>query len=556
MKSLALLRRNSILIATTFTVLLIVLTSLATVYVKYKAGELRETKATYELISEKTGSTLHFITQMDKALRGFLLVPDDKFLAPYVVTEYIQVNFDDLEALLKAQDFPYMDKFLKAKLALADFHTLTDKMIALRRQGDEEAALKIYSTDPGSPAWTVCAALVNEVDSFEKPIYQRVEAEYEASLQLAALMQLILFITGAPTLLFVIHRIRQTTRRRQQLFHELQTSQRQYLFASQDAQDQSDEKSIINRLIQSLEQAAAFIKQIAQGNYAVQWEGLDEANQEDNQNNLAGALIRMREQMKIVKQENQQRLWTTEGLSKVAEITRIHQQEVQELADRLLSYLVNYTEANQGSLFFLQEDVLGEVSLSLSACFAYDKKKHAEKTVKPGQGLVGQTFLEKKTLHLKRVPSDYVQITSGLGEATPTALLVVPLTFNEQVLGILEIASFNQFAAHQIKFLETVGEVIASAVATVRMNAQTKQLLTQSQEGTESLRAQEEEMRQNMEELQATQEEMQRKAQEYEAVIQEQEIKIQHWNNNLRIQRRSKYTATIASRQVKKESSD
>ncbi len=291
----------------------------------------------------------------------------------------------------------------------------------------------------------------------------------------------------------------------------------------------SNEKSIINRLIQSLEQAAAFIKQIAQGNYAVQWEGLDEANQEDNQNNLAGALIRMREQMKIVKQENQQRLWTTEGLSKVAEITRTHQQEVQELADRLLSYLVNYTEANQGSLFFLQEDVLGEVSLSLSACFAYDKKKHAEKTVKPGQGLVGQTFLEKKTLHLKRVPSDYVQITSGLGEATPTALLVVPLTFNEQVLGILEIASFNQFAAHQIKFLETVGEVIASAVATVRMNAQTKQLLTQSQEGTESLRAQEEEMRQNMEELQATQEEMQRKAQEYEAVIQEQEETIKRF---------------------------
>lgn len=129
-------------------------------------------------------------------------------------------------------------------------------------------------------------------------------------------------------------------------------------------------------------------------------------------------------------------------------------------------------------------------------------------------------------MHLTRIPDQYVSITSGLGEATPSALLIVPLTVNEQVMGILEIATFNSFQPHQIAFLENVGKIIASAVATVRMNARTKVLLEHSQEGTETLRSQEEEMRQNMEELQATQEEMQRKAQEYEAVIEEQQTKI------------------------------
>ena len=345
-------------------------------------------------------------------------------------------------------------------------------------------------------------------------------------LDTASLMQIILLIVGVPTLVFVIYQIKKSERLRNQLFVDLSESQRAYLFNDKTKHGLQNPKSIIDHLIRDLEKAAGFIKKVSQGDYSVTWEGINDDNREANQENLAGALMHMREQMKEMKQEDQQRLWSTEGLSRVAEITRKHQEDVQLLADSLLSYLVTYTEANQGSLFFLQEDDMGDSHLALAACYAYDKKKYAEKTVKIGQGLVGQTYQERKTLHLTKIPDQYVSITSGLGEATPTALLLVPLIFNEQAMGILEIASFSAFKSHQIAFLESVGEIIASAIATVRMNAQTKLLLEQSQEGTETLRAQEEEMRQNMEELQATQEEMQRKAQEYEAVIEEQQAKI------------------------------
>ncbi|MGB3777631.1 MAG: GAF domain-containing protein [Tunicatimonas sp.] len=524
------IRKNSIFVAIALTIFLISFSSLLTFLGKSEAVSFNRTKEQIERTKDKISNMFLYMGEMDKGIRGYLITPDEKFKTPYKGAGLsFPANADTLRALLEEQRFPHMDEFVKSDQALSGYYDLLQNILDLQEQGNTEAALAIYNEDPGLKVWEIWFEFSTKALAFEQARYEEAKLRYESLLKLASTMQLLLLFVGIPTLLFVIYRLRRSTRQRTQIFADLLQSQRQYLFAHQEEVAQADEKTVINRLIQSLEQAAAFIKQIAQGNYAVDWQGLNQDNQADNQNNLAGALIRMREQMKIVKQENQQRLWTTEGLSKVAEITRTHQKDVEELADRLLSYLVNYTEANQGSLFFLQDDLLGEVSLSLSACYAYDKKKHAEKTVKPGQGLVGQTFLEKKTLHLKRVPSDYVQITSGLGEATPTALLVVPLTFNEQVLGILEIASFNQFAAHQIKFLETVGEVIASAVATVRMNAQTKQLLTQSQEDTEALRAQEEEMRQNMEELQATQEEMQRKAQEYETVIAQQKETIERF---------------------------
>ena len=523
MKIRLFIQKNSIFVAIGLTICLISLSSLLTFLGKYEVLSFNETKEQIERTNQKINNMFLYMGEMDKGARGFMITPDEKFLIPFnsAVSKF-PANADTVRALLEEHHFPSMNSFVKADRALSEYYDLLQNVINLKRQGNTEAALAIYNEDPGYPVWQVWNDFATEALAFEQARYDKAKARYESLLGFASAMQVLLMLVGIPTLTFVIYRIKKSGKLRQQLFHDLAENQRAYLFANDNQQARQDEQGVISNLIENLQKAAAFIKQIAQGNYTVHWQGLSEDNQADNQHNLAGALLQMREQMKAVKQEDQQRLWTTEGLSKVAEITRTHQQEVQELADRLLSYLVNYLEANQGSLFFLQEDILGEQCLTLAACYAYDKKKHTEKTVKIGQGLVGQTFLEKKTLHLTQLPPDYVQITSGLGEATPTALLVVPLTFNGQVLGILEAASFQPFAAHQITFLETVGEVIASAVATVRMNAQTQQLLTQSQEGTEALRAQEEEMRQNMEELQATQEEMQRKAQEYEAVIEEQ----------------------------------
>ena len=528
MKLRTFIRESGISIAIVVTVLLVGSSASLSFYVQHQSKQ-------FDSVKEKTGQVIGmidsiflFMNDMDKSVRGFLVAPDDRFLATHhAAGQQSRETFEALYAFLKAQQFPGAEKTLMAGTLMDGYYGTLNEIIALKKQGDEAGMIALYHQDKGTDVWNNYRDFTNEVRTFEQAIYDEAEEKYQFYLKAATITQALLIIMGVPTLLFVLYQLRKSNKARNLLFDQLEDSQRKYLFNDKFHHKHQDEKAIISGLIENLGRASHFIRQISQGDYSVTWEGITDDNQQANQENLAGALTHMRGQMKQMKQADQQRLWSTEGLSKVAEITRKYQDDAQLLADSLLSYLVSYTESNQGSLFFLQEDKTGGSHLALAACYAYDKKKHAEKTVKIGQGLAGQTYQERKTMHLTKIPDQYVAITSGLGEATPNALLIVPLIFNEQAMGVLEVATFNTFQAHKIAFLENVGEIIASAVATVRMNERTKALLEQSQEGTEMLRAQEEEMRQNMEEIQATQEEMERKAKEYEAIIEEQQAKIQ-----------------------------
>ena len=219
------------------------------------------------------------------------------------------------------------------------------------------------------------------------------------------------------------------------------------------------------------------------------------------------------EQLQTGQEEEKKRQWANEGLTEVARLIRDHE-DLPELADNLLSYTVKYLEANQGGFFVVNRTEEQEV-IDLVATYAYDRKKFQEKRIKIGQGLVGQAYLEKKYAYFEKIPNHYVTITSGLGDALPTSLIVMPLQVNEEVEGILELASFQPLAAHEIAFLEKLGESIAAAIRNTRVNEKTRSLLSETQQQAEEMRAAEEEMRQNMEELSATQEEMQRKEQEY-----------------------------------------
>lgn len=211
--------------------------------------------------------------------------------------------------------------------------------------------------------------------------------------------------------------------------------------------------------------------------------------------------------------EDEKRSWAATGQACFSELLR-NSHNLHEIYDELISGIVKYLGANQAALFELHEES-NHKCLKMTACYAYDRKKHMEKTVEIGQGLVGQTYLEGETLRLSEIPSGYINITSGLGEAPPSFLVVLPLKINEDIAGILEMASFKEIEPYQIAFLEKLGESLASAIVNHRVSAQTADLLEQTRAQSEEMRAQEEEMRQNMEELQATQEEMFRKEKEY-----------------------------------------
>ncbi len=229
----------------------------------------------------------------------------------------------------------------------------------------------------------------------------------------------------------------------------------------------------------------------------------------------------MQERLKDAQRREQQERFMNVGLAEVGDILRKNVNSLENLSEKVLGYLVKYIGANQGAIFIADHDQEeNEKLLNMAACYAYDKKKFQEKVIRVGQGLVGQTFLEKKTIHLTKVPRGYVSITSGLGETTPGHLLVVPLIVNEHVEGVIELASFNTFSSDTIQFLEKVGESVASMVASSKTTRRTARLLEETKASEEELRAAEEEMRQNNEELQAIQEEISRKEQSQAALFQ------------------------------------
>ena len=216
-------------------------------------------------------------------------------------------------------------------------------------------------------------------------------------------------------------------------------------------------------------------------------------------------------------QEEKKRNWASEGLAKFAAILRATD-DFQQMYDTIISELVKYMGANQGGFYIVEKtEDSDQEYIRLASCYAYERKKFIEQKIAIGEGLIGQAYLEKEVIFMKDLPENYIQITSGLGEATPNSLVIMPLLMNGTVEGLFELASFKVFQPYQLDFLQALGESVASAVAGNRINEKTRQLLETTQQQTEELQAQDEEMRQNMEEMQATQESVQRSLKELQA---------------------------------------
>lgn len=231
--------------------------------------------------------------------------------------------------------------------------------------------------------------------------------------------------------------------------------------------------------------------------------------------NLKDSLIKSKKEDQQRKKEDEQRNWTAEGLAKFGGILRQNNDNIEKLSFDLISNLCRYVDAVQGGFFLINDDLEEDKFFELIAHFAYGRKKYNKKRLEISEGLIGRSAFERSTIYIDEVPDEYVEITSGLGEANPKVLLIVPLQVNEKVYGVLEISSFNYFEPHVIEFVEKVAESIATTYSTVKTNLKTAELLNESRSAAERLTQQEEEMRQNMEELQATQEEAAKQAEEF-----------------------------------------
>jgi PAS domain S-box-containing protein len=276
----------------------------------------------------------------------------------------------------------------------------------------------------------------------------------------------------------------------------------------------------LNAVIESLQQKAEFAIEIGERKLSSQYKPLSDDDI------LGNALIEMEKSLRKAdledqkyKNEEKKRIWTNEGIAKFGEILRMHNNDINKLADEIIRNLVKYLNAIQGALYFYNNEDENNIFLEIVAAYAYDRKKHIKKNIALGEGLVGTVAIEKEKMFITDIPEGYLSITSGLGDAAPRSLLIVPLKLEEEMLGVVELASYDIFQPHEIEFVEKIGETIASTITSVKINARTAKLLEQSQKQAEDMAEQEEEMRQNMEELRTTQEDFARREAELQGFL-------------------------------------
>lgn len=287
------------------------------------------------------------------------------------------------------------------------------------------------------------------------------------------------------------------------IYHEMEALGKGDLSFSSSYQSKDLMGKILGELKQlkiKYQNLTKFIESIGKGDYGYDLNGF---NKEDV---LSESLVDMKSKLEAVAFEDNKRSWANQGIATFSEILRKEQEDLYKLSDKIISRLIKYTNANQGAMFLLNEEGADDHDIEMISAYAWGQKKFINKKFGLKENLVGQAILEREYIYMTNVPDNFVSITSGLGEANPRSILIMPMMVNDVIYGAIELASFKPFEKHEIDFIKSIGESTASTISNIQITSNTKKLLLESQEMTEAMRAQEEELRQNAEELQSTQE--------------------------------------------------
>nr|MBA2404800.1 PAS domain S-box protein [Bdellovibrionales bacterium] len=201
------------------------------------------------------------------------------------------------------------------------------------------------------------------------------------------------------------------------------------------------------------------------------------------------------------------------------------EQIISRLAQSVLSHLVPFMNAQVGAFYVVNDDK----KIQRVSGYALSKGS-ADNVIEFGEGLVGQVAVDKRSMLIENVPSEYfTKIQSDLGGMTPKSLLICPIFYEDEVTGIIELGSIHTFTEHQRAFLNHVSENIGIAINTSAVRKKVQKFLEQSQTLNEKLQVQKEELRATNEEL----EEQSLALKESQAMLENQQAELEQTNSRL-----------------------
>lgn len=213
--------------------------------------------------------------------------------------------------------------------------------------------------------------------------------------------------------------------------------------------------------------------------------------------------------------------WINNGITHINEVMSSDKDNLRKLSHNVLSALLKHIDARMGAIFIATNED-NEQYLEMVADYGCSRElKKTNAKIPANSGLVGAVFTENEMQILTDIPDDHLKIGSGLGDARPKALLIVPLTHDEQTLGVMELATFNDLREVEIEFIKRVASTVANTLNTVKMNEENLKLIERFKDQNELLKANEEDIRQKLEELQVLEESLHSRNAEIEKVNQE-----------------------------------
>jgi PAS domain-containing protein len=218
--------------------------------------------------------------------------------------------------------------------------------------------------------------------------------------------------------------------------------------------------------------------------------------------------VRLQQEFADKEQKIEERLWLDATISQFDNVLRLnYDKSTADFSKIVLDYAAELTKAYVGIFYTLNLDTN---IIHATAGYACVVDKLSQQTFEIGEGVVGQAIESKKLLFFEDLPAKNIEIKSSTLNIGAASILVIPLVFNEKAFGVIELVFLRNLEPKFLQLLEIVSRNVAAMLESITNNELTKHLLKRSQEQSEALLAQEEELRQNMEELQATQEGMQK----------------------------------------------
>ncbi|MBW4441646.1 MAG: response regulator [Plectolyngbya sp. WJT66-NPBG17] len=406
---------------------------------------------TYQVLGELE-DILSLIKDAENGQRGYLLTGEALYLDPYnLAVKNIQQKINNARQL--TADNPTQQQSLERLNVLVNERLqIMKQRIELRQTRGLEAALQDESVQRGMPVMNEIRQVIAQMKAREQDLLDRRSTNASS----AAQNTLDSIAIGMPlgfALLAVLG-------------------------------------FLLNRHISKpLTRVSQTAERIADGDLSAK---LPLLNRQDEVGILTRTFNQMVENLRNSLQKSDRQTWLQSNLAEFSHLIQ-GERNLGTVSRLMLSHLAPLVGAQHGAFYVMDVEQSPPV-LKLLSSYAYQERKQLSNQFHLGEGLVGQCALEKQRILLTNVPSDYIRIRSGLGDASPLNVIVLPVLFENEVVSVIELASFHAFTEIQLTLLERLAQTIGVVLKAIASDAKTQRLLEESQTLTEELQSQQEEL--------------------------------------------------------------